>query len=795
MKWIKSGKTLLSTLGLVMITLWSAVQYLFYSNVPEDTSTFEFLFLTNLCGCLILALTQPHHLKKIKKPTIKKAVGLSIIQLLMNFFVILGSRSMDPVIISGVMSLYFVFVTPLLLLMRKKVSFRSGVATVIALIALLLVFNANFDGLFSSANVIFLLIADLFFAGYIVAISFATEGEDPQAMAVVQMAICALLSLVVWLVEVKVFCHGSLTIGMSPDFWASVLFIGVFIRALYSVIQFAAQKNVPPINASLIFASEVVITLVLNPVLSRFFGTVYEPATVFQIVGCVLFVIAILICDDAFMKKFHYNDMETRIVIDEHGNEKQQTSISRKIVNMNLLVGLGTLILSTLVCLFSIFIIRDSVIDSSRAFGNDASGISETALLKQTENALSQKAADKVAVVNEKLDGYRSAVQYAADMAGQILSEPDSFKKTSVGFPITENADIWTMQMTLANEDVDAETVRPMNEALGNMETLFASIQSRNPDLTTIYIGTEEGLMISYDPNSGLTEVSGAPVYYEYHDSEWYKNAKGQTVPLFTDTYPDGAGRGLTITCYAPIYDNNGNFLGSLGMDFLQSNLNEQLVNVGITAPEKAALVSSYGTVIAVTDESSDNTAAESIINEVSVLHLRPIAKAILGQNSGLLISEDDTGGYYVAFSEVEATGWKLCIINPVENIVAPAATIRCNIESNTEKISITVRDGIRRILAWCLIFFAAIILLITCFVGLFSQKITKPLKQLEEDVQQISNGNFDRRTTVETQDEIGNLARAFNGMANNLRRYISDPTDDTKREEPSVKMGYENDE
>ena len=780
----KSNKTLLSTLGLVMITVWSAVQYLFYSNVPGDISTFEFLFLTNVCGCLILALTQLRHLKRISRGTVKKAVALSFIQLFLNFFIVLGSRNMDPVIISSVMGLYFIFVTPLLLLLRQKVSFRSGVATVVALIALLLVFNADFEGVFASANVIFLVIADVFFATYIVFISFVTEGEDPQAMAIVQMASCAVLSLAAWIIDAKAFNHGSLSVSLDPKFWISVLFIGIFIRALYSVIQFAAQKNVPPVNASLIFASEIVITLILNPLLSRLFGTSYEPATVFQIIGCVLFVVAVLICNDEFMKKFHYNDMETRIIVDENGNEIQQISLSRKIVNMNLIIGLGALIFSTLVCLASIFVIRDSVIENSRDFGAEASSTSETALLEQVENELSQKATDKAAVANERMESYRSTVQYAADIAGQILSDPDAFEPTPVFFPHVKNGGIWTMQMTLAGDYVTYEDIEVRNEALGNLEPIFDSIRSRNPDLTTIYAGTSEGLMISYDPNSDWCGVYGTPYYYEYRNSEWYVNAEKLGEPAFTDTYLDAGGRGLTITCYAPIYDDTGRFVGSIGMDFLQTNLNGQLVNVGITAPEKAVLVSPEGTVIAATGEENTGDAVQRIADETSTLHLAPVADEILSKDRGLLLANDSTGSYYVAFSKVEATGWKLCIIDPMENIVAPAVAIRDNIEGSTEKISDTVRSGIQTIIAWCLIFFAVIVLLITYFVGRFSQKITEPLKHLEEDVQQISHGNFDRRTAVETHDEIGSLAIAFNGMTENLQHYISDLTEATAREE-----------
>ena len=337
------------------------------------------------------------------------------------------------------------------------------------------------------------------------------------------------------------------------------------------------------------------------------------------------------------------------------------------------------------------------------------------------------------------------------------------------------------MQKIVSDESITDADIRVQNEALGSLKTFFASVQSRNPDLATVYVGTKDGLLVSYDPNS---EGDGSPIYYEFRESDWYANADGLRQPAFTDTYLDGAGRGLTITCYAPVYAADGSFAGAIGMDFLQQDLNEQLVNVGITYPEKAVLVSATGTVIASTGEENTDGNAVTIDDRESGLPLIAVSDKILSEKSGLLITEDQNDRYYVAFTGVEAAGWKLCIISPVEDIIAPAVAIRNSIDGNTEQISNTVSDGIRTIIACCLVFFAFIVLLITYLVGKLSAKITDPLKHLEKDVMEISQGKFDQRTTVKTTDEIGSLARAFNSMTANLQRYISQLTEATAREE-----------
>ena len=50
-----------------------------------------------------------------------------------------------------------------------------------------------------------------------------------------------------------------------------------------------------------------------------------------------------------------------------------------------------------------------------------------------------------------------------------------------------------------------------------------------------------------------------------------------------------------------------------------------------------------------------------------------------------------------------------------------------------------------------------------------FSRRLTDPIKRLTEASREISEGNIKSRVVVSGNDEISNLARAFNAMAANL--------------------------
>ena len=91
--------------------------------------------------------------------------------------------------------------------------------------------------------------------------------------------------------------HTVPTLPIDPAFWGSAVFIGFFIRGLYGVVQMYAQRYVSPLNTSLIFSSEIIITMVMSPVLARLFGTAAEQITPWKLVGAAVMVVGILTAD------------------------------------------------------------------------------------------------------------------------------------------------------------------------------------------------------------------------------------------------------------------------------------------------------------------------------------------------------------------------------------------------------------------------------------------------------------------------------------------------------------------
>ncbi|HPN39072.1 MAG TPA: cache domain-containing protein, partial [Melioribacteraceae bacterium] len=71
----------------------------------------------------------------------------------------------------------------------------------------------------------------------------------------------------------------------------------------------------------------------------------------------------------------------------------------------------------------------------------------------------------------------------------------------------------------------------------------------------------------------------------------------------------------------------------------------------------------------------------------------------------------------------------------------------------------------------WTAVGVAIVIALIIGFI--FSKTITKPVLELNDAADKVSNGNYNVSTNVETKDEIGQLSRSFMKMVEDIKKSI----------------------
>lgn len=779
----------ISIFGLIFITFLGSIQYIFLSAVPESVSSFAFMFITNLVGFVILGISSIKVIKFIKRRTYLKGFLLALELTGFNFFMILGSKNMDSVIISSVVSIYFIFVTPLLLIFKKSINFFSSIASVIAVLALLLMFGTDTSILLKSTNIIYLLLADVFFALYVVSISIWGENENPTQLTLTQILASLLVAVIGFAFELFA---GKASFSLPTDFkfWITVAFIGIFIRAVYGILQMKCQKHTSALTASLIFSTEIIMTMIMNPILSRIMGTEYAPATIFQIIGAVLLIISILLVDEEIMKKLGYTDINVKTIVDKDGNIVKKSSVSRKMIFLTMTLSMVIQILSVVISLSAIGHIRVVTIANSTKLGEETANISSDALKAELETELINTANDKATLAQTKLLEYASQVNFVASYAKTLYSNPNAYPKKEVMYPLKKNGGKWTMQRILASNSITYKSLENECSLLGNMEEVFRPIVKSNSNISTIYLGTKSGLLLSYDPSSDIASDKDIDeeLYYEYRKSTWYNLSQellknGKTF-AFTETYQDSYGRGLTITCLAPISDKNGNFIGCVATDILMEDLNKTIVSEGIKEPSFATLIDNKGNIIAHKDLDPNSDKTFNIKEKNQQNKLYEASEVILRKKTGITKIGIGDDAYYIAYSEIPSTDWILCMASPLNEVVKPAIAIHEKISKNTSTIIGSVVNVTFLVIQICIVISALIFLIISLLVGKFTKKIIDPLKKLEQDVNRISQGNLSLRTLVKTDDEIGNLAISFNDMAESLQKYITDLKEATAKEE-----------
>ena len=405
--------------------------------------------------------------------------------------------------------------------------------------------------------------------------------------------------------------------------------------------------------------------------------------------------------------------------------------IEKKIRHDLLVITLVSVLAITLVVEFCFFMLMKS------------QRVQITEKLQSDMIDITENKAENISIRLEQYAGYTAG---CANHIHEMYCNPNHYHPSAVNWADPANDGVFVMQKTLRDLNVDEAAILQEERLLGNLESIFTSMHGSDNDLISMYyLATESGLMLGFDAQSAL---KAANHYYDYSDKEWYTKARDQGSVIFTDIYEDGYGRGLTVTCAAPFYNESDQFAGVIAMDILVEDVFEELLQVEMDntfvmlADNQGQLISSDLDCVSIFDDPT--------------LDEETTAKIMNGE-SGIALTEK---GYYCAYAPIEAASWHYCL---------------CINEHDMLQILYIMKAAI--ILMNILFVIAVIIIIIVIMVSSrkSARKLTTPLIDLGKDAQKISEGDFDHHAIVHDNDEIGDLAKDFNSMAAALKQYIED--------------------
>ena len=228
----------------------------------------------------------------------------------------------------------------------------------------------------------------------------------------------------------------------------------------------------------------------------------------------------------------------------------------------------------------------------------------------------------------------------------------------------------------------------------------------------------------------------------------WYKQAKAANGKLsFTEVYKDSTNGKLVVTAAMP-YDADGKFAGAICEDIELGTLETAVGNLKYHGEGKGLLISPKGNIIASTDENenmkpvSDNAALAAHFDEM------------VQKGEGYFSLDTPEGKKVLAYQTIPTTGWIMGISVP-EDVVFASLT----------RLKIT----------YAILTLLGILIAVAASLK-FADSLSTRLERIREHANEFAQGNLAQEPIViDTQDETGDLAAAFNTMGEKLRSLISD--------------------
>lgn len=307
-----------------------------------------------------------------------------------------------------------------------------------------------------------------------------------------------------------------------------------------------------------------------------------------------------------------------------------------------------------------------------------------------------------------------------------------------------------------AHQEMSPELIQEINNS-EKMESPMEKIRLQTEDVTYTYMVTAKGLLrvMPYLSNDAFLPD------HDQRTDYFYTRAVGQENPdktaLWTNPYYDYGGNGWIITCSCPYYIN-GKLGGVVCVDVSIQNLAASIADFRIGDSGFAFVITKEGDVIYHPDmmniisKSGDRLQTKLLEGRKVPTGYESIIRNMMdnGSGSGSYLSEN-YGYHAIGYHPIENLGWSL------------------GVEVNKAEYSL----GSRYITMgfWGLI--GGLLLACLLFAYTLSRKITQPIRQLTEDVQNFSEGSY-QKIHVQSEDEIGMLGRAFNQMSQDISDYTA---------------------
>lgn len=369
-------------------------------------------------------------------------------------------------------------------------------------------------------------------------------------------------------------------------------------------------------------------------------------------------------------------------------------------------------------------------------------------------DALADTARREAAVIARRLETIAALTRVYSDESGRALhSDADATAEEKARYALSPDGVFYTTRDN-GGSAVFYSGVVPVGEAekqklwrTVQLDPVMKSIVQADPLITQVYLNTFDSLNRIYpyfDVLSVYPPKMDIPSYNFYYEADAAHNPDRNVV--WTDAYVDPAGAGWMVSAIAPVYGPD-RLDAVVGIDITIGTILDQVLNIEIEGGGYAVLIGRDGTILALppqgeTDwgvsELIDHSYSEAIkqdtfkpegFNIHRRAELAEIAQAIHDAPQGH--KPIDFGRPMIAgWSNVVGPNWTLVVMASEASVLAKATTLR-------EQLSFVSKG----MLAILIVFYALFFLFLWRRSVGMSQRVARPLADIERNMVRISEG------------------------------------------------------
>jgi phosphoserine phosphatase RsbU/P len=440
-----------------------------------------------------------------------------------------------------------------------------------------------------------------------------------------------------------------------------------------------------------------------------------------------------------------------------------------------LLLFLGLSVLSLLVtgfvAVYTITGVGNLAESSSTSLGREAVNDSSAALIQSAEQNLLRVASDQAEVTDIIFSDTEAEVAILAAQAAELQRYPPVFVIAPLYVqeksrpPLLAASPVIFVNGTLVNAESEEFA------SLAGMSHLLKVTKEADPDLASIYVATDSGVMWRYPA------IGNTPADYDPRTRDWYTNAvRAGGKPVWSEPYVDAAGNGLVVTCSQSVPGRYGNWV--IGTDVTIKSINANILDITLKGEGYPVLLDSRGNVVSRPGLSANGTRWDEEFTQDDVFSssnpvLVGVADNMTAQKSGIERVMFNDSLVYVAYAPVSSLNWSFAVSRPVKEILAPVRKTEEMIGLETVRTSTRIAEQTNLVLTIVALLFCILLAVVIFLSWRLARIITRPVDALKAAATELGSGNLDYRVDLRTGDEFEDLAVSFNTMAADLRTNI----------------------